>query len=141
VVEERRPAHSPGRTSDQDALVYISLDIRMDKTLAGSLAFVGDVGAYRYLRVAINPNLAPEHIIASLAHELQHVVEVVAHPEVRSEADLLALYRQIGHENRVSGTPGWETAAAQQVSEDVRRELYLGRGNADVRREVERRGR
>jgi hypothetical protein len=129
------------RVDAGNVVVYIGLNLAIDKSLAGSLAFVGDVGSYRYLRVAINPNLRPEHIIASLAHELQHVLEVVAHPEVRSEADLLALYRRIGHENRVSATLGWETAAAQQVSRDVRRELYLGRGDAVARRDGERRGR
>ena len=61
--------------------------------LAGVLTFVGHGNQYRYLRVALNSNLLPDRIIASLAHELQHVVEVVEHPEVTSDQRLDELYQ------------------------------------------------
>ena len=122
-------------------VVYVGLDPTMKKKgLAGRLTFSGSAGNYRYMRALINPDLPSEQIIASIAHELHHVLEVIASPEVRSENDLRDLYRRIGRENRAMTGSGWETEAAQQVGLDVRRELFLGRANTVARRDAERKG-
>jgi hypothetical protein len=113
-----------------DVVVYVGLDPAMKKKgLAGRLVFMGDTGAFRYMRALIDPDLPSAQIIASIAHELHHVLEVIAHPQVRSESDLLTLYQRIGEPNRVATGSGWETAAARQVGFNVRRELHLGRGH------------
>ncbi len=103
--------------------VYIGFDRQMADRVAGSLTLVGSAGPYRYLRIALNPALPADQAIAALAHELQHVVEVMDHPEVTSEAALEALYRRIGRENRLLGRVGWETEQATLVGSQVRREL------------------
>jgi len=122
-------------------VVYLGLDPTMKtRGLAGRLIFTGDAGAYRYLRVLINPDMPSEQIIASIAHELHHVLEISAHPQVRSESDLVTLYKRIGRESRAMAGSGWETDAAQQVGYDVRRELHLGRADTVARRQAERRG-
>ncbi len=122
-------------------IVYVGLDPTMKKKgLAGRLTFSGAAGDYRYMRALINPDMPAEQIIASIAHELHHVLEVMANPDVRSEDDLRELYKRIGRESRASSVSGWETEAAQQVGYDVRRELFLGRGNTVARREAERKG-
>ena len=122
-------------------IVYVGLDPTMKKKgLAGRLTFSGAAGGYRYMRALINPDMPAEQIIASIAHELHHVLEVMANPDVRSEDDLRELYKRIGRESRASSVSGWETEAAQQVGYDVRRELFLGRGNTVARREAERKG-
>ena len=124
-----------------NTIVYVGLDPQMKKQgLSGRLTFTGNAGTYRYLRVVINPDLGADQIIAAVAHELHHALEVVASPGVRSEKDLRDLYQRIGRENRTTSGTGWETAAARQVGVDVRRELFLGRGNTVVRREDERKG-
>ena len=122
-------------------VVYIGLDPTMKKKgLAGRLTLSGSAWNYRYMRASINPDMPADQIIASIAHELHHVLEVIANPDVRSESDLRDLYKRIGRENRAMSAAGWETEAAQQVGADVRRELFLGRGNTVARREAERKG-
>lgn len=121
-------------------IVYIGMNPRMQQGLAGCVTFVSDAGRYRYLRAMLNPDLTTEQAIAALAHELHHVTEIVAHPEVRSESALESLYRRIGIENRASNRSGWETSAAQQVGWDVRRELKEHAAAATLaRREAEAR--
>jgi hypothetical protein len=58
--------------------------------------------------------------VALLAHELQHVLEIARAPDVRSTADVVALYRRIGQEVR---DRGYETVAAQNVGAIVEAEL------------------
>lgn len=120
-----------------DVVVYVGLDYRM-KGLSGRLTFIGGAGRYRYLRVMLNPELTGDLSITALAHELQHVVEVLEHQEVSSESALTQLYRQIGHSNRAAGTPGWETDAALDIGYSVRRELVLGTATMLARREAAR---
>ena len=124
-----------------NVVVYLGLDPTMKKKgLAGRLVFNGSAGNYRYMRALLNPDMPADQIIASIAHELHHVLEVIADPGVRSEDDLKKLYMRIGRESRATLTSGWETEAAQQVGYDVRRELFLGRGNTVARRDAERKG-
>lgn len=124
-----------------NTVVYVSLDPTMKKKgLAGRLTFSGSAGNYRYMRALINPDMPTDLIIASIAHELHHVLEVIANPDVRSENDLRELYQRIGRESQATLASGWETDAALQVGYDVRRELFLGRGNTVARREAERKG-
>lgn len=124
------------RIEAADVVVYVGIDPRMVKGLSGRLTFVGHAGRFRYLRVMLNPELGVDQITAALAHELQHVVEVVDHPEVTSEPGLTALYRRIGHSNRASGSLGWETDAAQDMGMEVRRELNIGTAAMLARRET-----
>src|SRR5690606_7107792 len=111
---------------DGDVIVYLMVSKELPNRLAGSLSVVARAGRYRYLRVMLNATLSAEHLIASLAHELQHVREVMAHPDVDDGASLSTLYRQIGRESRIAGRTGWETDAAHAVGVDVRRELSAG---------------
>jgi hypothetical protein len=107
-------------------IVYVVLNGDMPDRLAGSLNFAGEAGRYRYLRVSLNADLPADQIVASLAHELQHVREVMAAPEVRDDASLRSLYRRIGQESHVAGKLGWETNEARAIGVDVRRELSSG---------------
>jgi hypothetical protein len=109
-----------------DVVVYAAIDQRMGDGLAGRLTFMGIGGQFRYVRVAIHPDLKPALMIAALAHELQHVVEVIEHSEVTSEVTLTALYQRIGHSNMASGRIGWETDAAHDIGLVVQRELLAG---------------
>jgi hypothetical protein len=121
-------------------IVYIGMNPLMQRGLAGCVTFVSDAGRFRYLRAMLNPDLTTEQVIAALAHELHHVTEIMAHPDVRSESALASLYRRIGNENRRSARSGWETDAAQQVGSDVRRELKEHAAAATIaRREAEAR--
>jgi hypothetical protein len=107
-------------------IVYVGISNDMPDRLAGSLKFAGNAGRFRYLRVLLNADLSAEQVVASLAHELQHVREVMASPDVQDDQSLEGLYRRIGRENGVAGGGGWETDEARAVGADVRRELAAG---------------
>ncbi len=107
-------------------IVYIGIRTDMPNRLAGRLNFAGRGGRYRYIHVALNGNLPAGQIVASLAHELQHVREIIAAPEVQDDESLTRLYRRIGRESRLNGDVGWETDGARAVGSDVRRELTSG---------------
>jgi len=115
-----------GTIESNDVVVYAGIDQRMGDGLAGRLTFMGIGGQFRYVRVAIHPDVRPALMIAALAHELQHVVEVIEHPEVTSDVTLTALYQRIGHANMASGRLGWETDAAHDIGLVVQHELLAG---------------
>jgi hypothetical protein len=106
-----------------NVFVYVGMKLNMGPGQAGGLTFVGHAIGFRYLRISINPALGADRAIATLGHELQHVIEVIEHPEVTSEASLSGLYRRIGKPSRILQGQGWETDAAQTVGASVHREL------------------
>lgn len=111
---------------DGDVLVYVGSDSHMPGRQTGRMMLLGVLDNYRYVRVWIRGGLVPDQFIAALAHELQHVTEVVAHPEVQDATTLVGLYRRIGNERQARGRTSFETPAARKVTIDVRRELAAG---------------
>ena len=89
------------------------------------LHFIGTSRGEPYLQIVIT--LAGRHrdqVIVSLAHELQHALEVARAPEVVDVATLRALFRRIGFVRVRTGlVTAYETRAAEQVSHAVLREL------------------
>ena len=84
-------------------------------TFVGSTAPGG-----RFFRVRATRVSAPWHLVSILAHEFQHVVEILQHPEVVDAASLRALYRRIGFSQSKSWNhEGWETAQAQRTQRTV----------------------
>jgi hypothetical protein len=49
----------------------------------------------RHIRVNVDTHTSHDSLIATVAHELQHAVEIAEHPEVIDARGALALYRQI----------------------------------------------
>jgi hypothetical protein len=79
----------------------------------------------RYLRILLASRLNPERRVLVLAHELQHVRELIeSGTEEHDEASLTALFERIGSRQLGSSTGElYETRAAQQVMAAVQREL------------------
>jgi hypothetical protein len=111
------------RVEASDVFVYIASSHRLNSHLAGSLQWMTTAGPYRYVRVTIDPTLPADLMIATLGHELQHVSEVIDDPSVVDERTLVGLYKRIGTPSRVALMSGWETVAAQDAGQRVRREL------------------
>jgi len=107
-------------------VVYIGSDNSLPGRQTGRMVLLGETNGHRYVKVSIRRSLPGNHFIAALAHELQHVREIIAHPDVRDATTLVRLYQRIGDERKVRGNVAWETNAARQVTFDVRRELLGG---------------
>jgi hypothetical protein len=89
------------------------------------LPVVGGPGEDRSLRVIImTPKKPRDRVLALLARELRHALEVFEHHEVVDAASLDAMYRRIGSPANIGGS-GYETLAATAVGEAVRKELSL----------------
>ncbi|MEO7156846.1 MAG: hypothetical protein ABI039_04745 [Vicinamibacterales bacterium] len=111
------------RIEASHVIVYVAINPLMKAGLAGMVTWMTRAGDYRYLRASISTDLTPDQMIATLAHELQHAVEVIEDESVTDEASLVALYRRIGRQSGSSGPMRWETVAAQETGFKVRREL------------------
>ena len=103
--------------------VYVSLSPTLRSGIAGKLTWMTSAGAYRYVKATINSDQSADQMIATLAHELQHALEVSADDTVVDQRTLLALYKRIGRPSLSGANAGWETVAAQETGFQVRREL------------------
>jgi hypothetical protein len=93
--------------------------------IACLLHVVGAFNGSPYARVLVDyKHRHPNNVIATLAHELQHVLEVAQSPDVKDAATMRALFERIGAV-RVSSatTTAYETEAARRIGEQVLREL------------------
>lgn len=89
------------------------------------LHVVGTFQGRRYMRVLVNPHgRHPDQVIVTLAHELQHAVEVVSAGAVTDVDSLLQLQRRIASSRvRMGRTELYETAAAWAIERTVFKEL------------------
>ena len=106
---------------EMDLIVYIVPNPQMPLSLAGRLMVVPAAHDQRYVRIEIGPQGTAEDAIATIAHELQHAMEVASAPDVRDDEGLAALYKRIGH--GVAGRHAYDTAAARDIGRTVRSEL------------------
>jgi len=111
------------RIEASNVIVYVAVSPSLKSTLSGSLTWMTQAGSDRYVRASISTELLFDQMIATVAHELQHAVEVIGDETVKDEKSLAALYKRIGRQNHQSSSSGWETVAAQQTGWQVRREL------------------
>jgi hypothetical protein len=74
------------------------------------------------VRISLNPDLSTDLLIATLGHELQHALEIAREPSIVSTDTLIHYYAKHGLSMKVHDN-GWDTLAARQTGDDVRREL------------------
>lgn len=110
------------RIEASNLIVYIALKPGLKSNLSGALTWMTRAGGFRYVRASISTDLTLDQMIATVAHELQHAVEVSEDESVTDERSLVALYKRIGQQSR-TGSSNWETLAAQRTGTQVRREL------------------
>ena len=105
----------------RDVIVYIQMQPMLKGRLAGSVTWVTAAGRYRYIRVSWSPELSTSVAIATLGHELQHALEIANEPSIVSAESLEAFYQSIGISMRMHN--GWDTIAARDRGDKVRREI------------------
>jgi hypothetical protein len=111
------------RLESGNLIVYVTLSPNMRASLAGKLTWMSKSGAFRYMRATINTEQSSSQMIATLAHELQHALEVGAEESVIDQRSLAGLYKRIGRPSTAGVAGGFETLAAQEAGLQVRREL------------------
>ena len=113
-------------------IVYVSLSPAMKSSLAGKLTWMSRAGAFRYVKATINTEQSADQMIATLAHELQHALEVSGDDTVSDQRSLLELYKRIGRPSGAGIATGWETVAAHETGLQVRRELIASAAAASA---------
>ena len=122
------------RIEQSDVIVYLDISRNLSPNVAACLTWMAGTASRRIVRASFRPDLGASEAIAMLAHELQHVIEVIDHPEVRSTQTLLDLYRRIGHPTGNNGLR-WDTADAVALGTLARLEVTNGfRPGGEVRK-------
>ena len=107
-------------------VVFLTLGQCVPGRGGSGLRFVTAATDARYLQIVLDRDLRGRPLLKTLAHELQHVVEVVRAPQVVDRSSFRVLYERIGFLLSASlMREDWETEAAQRtasiVSEEIRR--------------------
>jgi hypothetical protein len=110
------------RVEELDVIVYVEMQPLLRKRLAGTTTWVTATTNFRYVRVSLNPALSKFQIVASLAHELEHVAEIGGAPSIVDVRTLTDYYREVGIDKNVPSDE-WETEAAKVTGQLVRHEL------------------
>ena len=106
-------------------IVYVAVNPSLKSSLSGALTWMTRAGDFRYVRASISTELPFDQMIASVAHELQHAVEVI---EDESVIDERVAHRVLSSASASRAAPpaplgmGDRRRAAHAASQ-VRREL------------------
>ena len=107
------------RLACTDVIVYVEFTASPEIPLARTKLVTAVPGA-RFLRIGINRRVSSMDTGATLAHELQHAVEIAEHDDVRDDEGVRRLFDRIGID---LGGDRYETAAARDVEWIARTEL------------------
>jgi hypothetical protein len=108
-------------------VVYVEAVPALRNGMKGAL--LHGTGGKQYLRIHLKGDLPLEHQVAVLAHELQHVREVVQAGISAHAADMEMLFRRIAGKKLAGGRrQQFETAAAVRVGDSVAADLRSKHG-------------
>ncbi len=109
-----------------DFVVYVEAVTTLRNGMKGALLHA--TGG-KYLRIHMKLDLPPDHQVAVLAHELQHVREVVQAGISAHAGEMEMLFRRIGGKRLAGGRrQQFETAAALRVGDLVAADLRTKHG-------------
>jgi hypothetical protein len=108
------------QVQQSDIFVYVQLT-GSPQVPTASTTFTVATPRGRYLRILINAGTPIWTRTEMLAHELQHVLEIAAAPEVTGNDGIRILYERIGRAGQ--GTDRYETLEAKRIEALVRREI------------------
>jgi hypothetical protein len=120
--------------NESDVIVYLEPN-RARHILGGYLVHnVVAQGDYRYLRIAVEIAGSERRLVALLAHELQHAVEVARTPDARDSESLGRLFGELAIKFGCGGTTCFETQAAKDIERIVREEFVTPPCSSSTRR-------
>ena len=65
------------RIEASNVIVYVAVSPMLKSSLSGALTWMTRAGDFRYVRASISTEQTFDQMIATVAHELQHAVEVI----------------------------------------------------------------
>jgi hypothetical protein len=104
-----------------DVIVYVQTVGDLRPSLDGRLIFLATSGRYRYLRIDVRNSLPTTDLLAAIAHELQHAVEVAGSIDVRDAKSMGSFYERIGVSR--GARTSFDTHAARETGARVKSEL------------------
>jgi hypothetical protein len=104
-----------------NVIVYVESSMGLPLDVAGRILFASAAGDQRYLRMQVKATLGRDQMIAVIAHELRHALEVAGERGVITEKALEEFYRRVGDSPHPGG--GYDTEAARAAQRIVRNEL------------------
>ena len=108
------------RIAESDVIVYLTIG-RCPPPVRSCLRLMGAGGGHRYVRVTVSVAERLDVVVAQVAHELQHAVEIADAAQVSTARQVAALYRVIGYQTAIADT--FETDKAIAMEKRVVREL------------------
>jgi len=113
--------------NESDVIAYV--EPQLTRQALGGFLFhnIAGEGGWRYVRIAIDHHGSRIRVVALLAHELQHAIEIAQDPGVR-DAD--SLKRSFSQRAVIFGCGGecYETKAAKEIEQTVLSELKHAHG-------------
>lgn len=110
-------------------IVYVEFGYCAFGHLRGCLLpFIAVAHGDRYLRILVSPDKnqrSHDQLLALLAHEMRHALEVLDHKDVVDVRTMEAMYRKFG--TPLKGQTGYETSAARAAGDAVLAELSAKR--------------
>ena len=119
------------RLERSDVIVYVTRQYDLSPTLDGQITFTAKAGGVRYLTIRLAWDLPPRRLVSTLAHELQHAVEIADAEDIVDEASLARAYTRMGEAAtlNVRAYQAFETREAIDIAQRVWREY--GSSSAD----------
>ncbi len=111
------------RIAVSDVVVYLACEQDPHVRMSGRLNFVPSAGGLRYVIVRLKKRAARRAAIATLAHELQHAVEIADNPSIVDDMSMAREYERIGYRSHSAHGQAFDTKAAVEVGRRVREEL------------------
>jgi hypothetical protein len=105
-----------------DGIVYVEVG-KCGSYRRACVDGVTTAGRFRMLWIEVDTDKADVDLIASIGHELQHAVEILADSNVRSSAAMFLYYRRVGQRASGPTTTAFETKAAIDAGNAVRTEI------------------
>jgi hypothetical protein len=103
-----------------DVILYLVPGRDLPSDLLGRMTLMSEGRGVRYLRAEIRMQQTGADVVGTIAHELQHALEIAAAPLARDECGIRRLYGEIGRSRRANR---FDTKAAKATGWLVRSEF------------------
>ena len=107
-----------------NAVVMVQFGLCANGRFRSCVSHIGGSATTRTIRILIKPQTTENRLIATIAHELHHALEIIRQPEITTPEQVRALYKRIGKDECAKGrSDRCETEAALAVEKRVLNEL------------------